>query len=74
MSKNNINETKSQITSEGGMPEVKQRVTMSVVDMELFQINKKNAKTLGEGWLKTLTIPSPHRPPLPQACQSFYTF
>lgn len=47
--KNNINETKSQITSEGGMPEVKQRVTMSVVDMELFQINKKNAKTLGEG-------------------------
>lgn len=38
------------------MPEIKQRAKMSFTDMELFQINKKNTKTSGEGRLKTPTI------------------
>lgn len=67
MSKTTFNEIKSQVTNQGKMPEIKQRAKMSIIDMELFQINNKNAKISGEGWLKTATIFFP-----PQACQSFH--
>lgn len=51
------------------MPEIKQGAKMSFTDMVLFQINKKNIKTSGEGRLKTPTI---FPPPRLHACQSIY--